>query len=144
MPSIALWGLNTRNLPNFLTIGLECGYGRYWSDGKVYSHIYDNFYYNTHFRINYKKLSFLGQFTKNDDSLWGQIAARMMFPLENNYKTGKERLGTVAPYVSWSYIKESGQMLLIRLNYHFDFGKKHNTSDKRTNNSDSDSGILSF
>lgn len=113
--------------------------------------------------LNYKKFALLGQFTKSKHTLFGetitkgenitailvnythkrfQLDAGMMFPFTNNYKTGKERVNKVAPYSSWTYSKETGQMAIIKLSYNFEFGKKYNAAKRRTNNSDRESGIL--
>lgn len=54
----------------------------------------------------------------------------------------RERVSKVAPYSSWTYIKKTGQMAIIKLSYNFEFGKKYNTAKRRTNNSDRESGIL--
>ena len=113
--------------------------------------------------LNYKKFALLGQFTKNKHTLFGetitkgetvtailvnsplkcfQLGVCMLFPFTNNYKTGKERVSMVAPYSSWTYSKETGQMAIIKLSYNFEFGKKYNAAKRRTNNSDRESGIL--
>jgi hypothetical protein len=71
-----------------------------------------------------------------------QLAVGMLFPFTNNYKIGRERVSKVAPYSSWTYAKETGQLLVLKLSYNFEFGRQYNSIRKRTNNSDSDSGIL--
>lgn len=162
-PGIVLRGLNIGKLKNFLTISLDGGFVRNWSNGNKYTHTYNNFYYNLVAMLNYKEFALLGQFSQQQNRLFGetitkgenqtaimatythkrfQLGVGMMFPFTNNFKTGKERVSDVAPYTSWSYIKEAGQMVAIRLNYNFEFGKRYNASKKRTNNSDKESGIL--
>lgn len=162
-PTFVLRGLKVGNLENFLTLSAEGGFARYWSDGNNYTHTYNCFYYNLMGIINYKKFSLIGQYSKNKNELFGetiykgenktvfmatythkrlQLGLGALFPFTNNYKTGKERISKVAPNTSWTYAKELGQMLVLRLNYNFEFGKSYKSSNKRINNSDRESGIL--
>lgn len=162
-PTIVFRALNIGKLKNFLTLSMEGGFARYWSNGNNYTHTYNNFYYNIVAMLNYKEFALLGQFSKNKNTLFGetiykgenqtaimatythkriQLGVGMMFPFTNNFKTGKERISKVAPYSSWNYIKEAGQMVAIRINYNFEFGKSYKSANKRTNNNDKESGIL--
>ena len=162
-PMLVFRGIDVGKLKNFLTLSIEGGFARYWSKGNSYSHTYNNFYYNAQFMMSHKEFGLAGQFSKNRNSLFGetitmgenqtallatwthkqlQIGAGMMFPFTNNYKTGHERVSNIAPYTSWNYTKEVGQMAVIRLNYNFEFGKPYRATQKRMNNSDSESGIL--
>lgn len=162
-PTLVFRSLDIGKLKNFLTVSIDGGFIRCWSNGNKYTHTHNNFYYNLAAILNYKEYSLLGQFSKNKNTLYGetiykgenqtavmatythkrlQLGLGMMFPFTNNYKTGKERISNVAPYSSWTHVKELGQMVVLRLNYNFEFGKKYNSSKKRTNNSDRESGIL--
>ena len=162
-PSFTFRGLNIGSLKNFLTLSIDGGFTRYWSNGNTYTHTYNDFYYNLGAVFNYKQFSLLGQFSKRANELMGetiykgenqtailatythkrlQLGVGMMFPFTNNYKTGKERVSKVAPYTSWSHAKEIGQMAVIKLSYNFEFGKRYKSSDRRINNSDNESGIL--
>lgn len=162
-PSFTFRGLNIGSLKNFLTLSIDGGFTRYWSNGNTYTHTYNDFYYNLVAMFNYKQFSLLGQFSKRANELVGetiykgenqtailatythkrlQLGVGMMFPFTNNYKTGKERVSKVAPYTSWSHAKEIGQMAVIKLSYNFEFGKRYKSSDRRINNSDNESGIL--
>lgn len=162
-PTLMFRSLDIGKLKNFLTIGIEGGFTRYWSNGNNYTHTYSNFFYNAQFMLSYKEFAFLGQFSKNKNILFGetirkgenqtalmatwthkrlQLGVGMLFPFTNNYKTGKERVSKVAPYTSWTYTKEAGQMVAIRLNYNFEFGHSYKSAKRRINNSDKDAGIL--
>lgn len=159
----ALRGLDIFGMKDFLTLSLEGGFARYWSYGHTYTHTYSDFYYNLQFNMNYKAFALMGQFSKNRNTLLGetiykgenqtailgvwthkrlQIGLGMLFPFTNNYKTGRERVSSVAPYTSWNYVKETGRLAVIRLNYNFEFGKSYRASQKRISNSDDESGML--
>ena len=105
----------------------------------------------------------LGQYSKNKNELFGetiykgenktvfmatytekrlQLGLGVLFPFTNNYRAGKERVSKTAPNSSWTYTKELGQMVVLRLSYNFEFGKSYKSSNKRINNSDRESGIL--
>lgn len=162
-PTLVFRGLDVGRLKNFLTLSLEGGFARYWSYGNNYTHTYNNFYFNAQCMLSYKEFGLAGQFSKNRNVLFGetivkgenqtailatwthkrlQIGAGMMFPFTNKYKTGRERVSNVAPYTAWNYTKEVGQMAVIRLNYNFEFGKAYRATQKRMNNSDTESGII--
>jgi hypothetical protein len=161
---VVVWrGLNVLGMKDFLTLSLEGGFARYWSHGNTYNHTYSNFYYNLQFNMNYKEFGLMGQFSKNRNTLLGetiykgenqtailgvwthkrlQIGVGMLFPFTNNYRTGQERISSVAPYTSWNYVKETGRLAVIRINYHFEIGRRYHETQKRINNSDNESGIL--
>lgn len=162
-PTLIFRGLTAFGLKDFLTLSIEGGFARYWSAGNNYTHTYSNFFYNTQFMMSYKEFALMGQLSKNKNILMGetlykgenqtammatwthkrlQLGLGMMFPFTNNYKTGKERMSKVAPYTAWTYTKEAGRMVAIRINYNFEFGHHYNTAEKRMRNSDSDTGII--
>jgi hypothetical protein len=164
-PAIVFRGLTVFGLKNFLTLSTEGGFTRYWSNGKTYTHTYNNFFYNAQFMLNYNEFALLGQFSKNKNILMGetifkgenqtalmatwthkrlQLGLGMLFPFTNNYKTGIERLSNIAPYTAWTYTKEAGQMVAIRFNYNFEFGHQSAAKEKRMSNSDKDAGIIQF
>ena len=164
-PTVVLRGLDLFGLKNFATLSLECGLNSYWSRGRTYSHTYRNVYYNAQFMMQYKRFALMGQLRKSSDYLKGetvfkgenitvlmatwshkrlQLGAGILFPFVNNYHTGRQRLSAIAPYNAWTYAKESGNLFLIRLNYHFEFGKAYHARDKRTHNSDTEEGILNL
>ena len=73
-----------------------------------------------------------------------QAGIGIMFPFTNNYKVGKERISKVAPFRSETFVRETGQMVVLRVGYTFEFGRKHKAGNKGLNNSDTDSGIINM
>lgn len=164
-PMLSVSGVSLFGMKNLLTVSLECGFTRYWSKGNTYSHTFNNFYYNATFMLSHKEFALMGQARKNRDYLMGetifkgenmtvlmavwnhkrlQLGAGILFPFVNNYRTGQERLTEVAPYRSWTYVKESGNLFLLRMNYHFEFGKSYQAKDRRTRNQDTEDGLLTM
>jgi hypothetical protein len=161
--NIYLRNLDFLGLKDFLTLSVSGGMDKYWSNGNRYTHSYCNFYYDAQLMMNYKKFALIAQYRKNKNILLGetiskgenltafmgtytyknlQLGAGIMFPFTNNYRQGSERISSVAPVTTWTYVKESGQLAFIRLSYNFEFGKRYKSGKKRLNNSDSDSGVI--
>lgn len=155
-----LWGLQ-----DFVTLYASVGWTRTWSEGLNYNHTYNDFYYSIMAQLQYKGFSLGGQFRKMQNYLMGETIKKsenqtvlmamytkqnfqaglgMMFPFTNNYKVGKERISRIAPFRSETFVRETGQMLVLRVGYTFEFGRKHKGGDKRLNNSDTDSGIINM
>lgn len=55
-----------------------------------------------------------------------------------------ERISKVAPFRSETFVRETGQMVVLRVGYTFEFGRKHKAGNKGLNNSDTDSGIINM
>lgn len=155
-----LWGLK-----DFLTINASVGCARTLSEGLDYSHKYNDFYYNLMVELQYRNFSLAGQYRKVQNYLFGETIVKgenqtvimgtytkknfqagigMFFPFTNNYKTGKERISQIAPFRSETFVKEAGQMLVLRIGYTFEFGRKHKAGNKGLDNSDTESGIINM
>ena len=162
---VGINGATLFGLKDFLTLYASGGYTRSWSEGLNYSHMYDEFYYSVMAQVQYKDLSLLGQFRKVQNNFFGETIKKnenqtafmamytrqnlqagigIMFPFTNNYKVGKERISKVAPFRSETFVRETGQMVVLRVGYTFEFGRKHKAGNKGLNNSDTDSGIINM
>lgn len=64
-------------------------------------------------------------------------------PFANNWKVGSENRNASAPSKNWIYIKESSQLYALKISYNFSFGRKYESAQKRLNNEDKDSGVMS-
>ncbi|MCD8193483.1 MAG: hypothetical protein LUD74_02840 [Tannerellaceae bacterium] len=113
--------------------------------------------------LSYKSIMFMGQFRKNQNSLYGetiekgenitafmlawsrknlQLGVGALFPFTNNYRRGSERMSEVAPVTSWEYIKEAGRLFTLRVAYNFEFGRKYKAGNKNLSNEDRDKGVI--
>lgn len=143
---VGINGATLFGLKDFLTLYTSGGYTRSWSEGLNYSHMYDEFYYSVMAQVQYKDFSLLGQFRKVQNNFFGETIKKnenqtafmamytrrnlqagigIMFPFTNNYKVGKERISKVAPFRSETFVRETGQMVVLRMGYTFEFGRKH-------------------
>jgi hypothetical protein len=64
-------------------------------------------------------------------------------PFTDNYKVENENWNQFASYKTKSYIKESSRMFLVSLSYNFSFGRKFKATQRKVNNSDNESGVMS-
>jgi len=67
----------------------------------------------------------------------------MFNPFADNYKQENENWSQYASYKRSNYIKESSRMFLMQFTYNFSFGRKFKGDQKRLNNTDDDSGVMS-
>lgn len=161
----ALKGVDVGNLQKFISANLNVGYSKSKSKGNTYEHSYDNFYMTITAYLNYKTLSLMGQYRKDQSHLFGETIRKgettnfvgliytkdnlnagiyMMCPFFNNYKVGTKRLSKIAPHEVEAYVDDIKQMVFFRLAYTFNFGRKYKSEEKRIKNSDSDSGIINL
>ena len=71
------------------------------------------------------------------------LGAMMINPFVDNWKAGSENLNASAPSKNWVYIKETSRLFAIQVSYSFNFGRKYQSSQKRLNNQDTDTGVMS-
>lgn len=64
-------------------------------------------------------------------------------PFVDNYKTEKENWSKHASYEKTNYINETSRMFMFKLSYSFSFGRKYKSAQKRLDNADSESGVMS-
>ena len=53
------------------------------------------------------------------------------------------RIGINLPRTRLKAIKESSRMFLVSLSYNFSFGRKFKATQRKVNNSDNESGVMS-
>ena len=140
------------------------GVNHYMSHGNMYSHTYTNWYCNAMVSFNYKQFSLFWQMNTNFNKFWGEtlsggenIQMLAMYythknlrvglgafnPFTDNYKQQTENWNKYASYKKANYVKESSQMFLASVSYHFSFGRKFKAGQRKVNNSDNDSGVMS-
>lgn len=151
-------------IKDMLQFSFTGGVNHYMSHGNTYSHIYTNWYCNAEASFNYKQFSLYWQMNTNWNNFWGEtlsggenIQVLMMYythknlrvglgafnPFTDNYKQQTENWNKYASYKKTNYVKESSQMFLASVSYNFSFGRKFKTGQRRVNNSDNDSGVMS-
>ena len=161
--TLGVRSLSIGDIKNFLSLSVVVGYTDYMSKGNLYYHSSDDFYYETMGMLSHGSCSLLVEYSKKPYSLFGetiqkgenktifmvmynkkkfQVGAGILFPFTNNYRTGSERISAIAPSTTWTYAKEVGRMVVLKVAYNFEFGKMYKSGKKNLNNSDSDAGII--
>ena len=70
------------------------------------------------------------------------LTLAMNNPFMDNYRIGSENWNRRAGNTSYQYVNETSRMLLVKVTYGMDFGRKRKTAAKRIQNEDTDTGIL--
>lgn len=149
---------------DLLQFSLNGGVNHYISNGNRYAHRYTNWWCDTNISLTWRNWSlmymlmtnwnwFKGETMTGGENVHGinlgyrhkelKVGLQVLNPFVDNYKQESENWNQYAPYRRSNYIKESSRLLALTLTYNFSFGRKFNVGDKRVNNSDNDSGVMS-
>lgn len=149
---------------DIVTLSVTGGVNHYISNGNTYKHDYTNWYTSMQLNAMYKKFTagfimetnwnwFYGETMNGGENIhilmFGykhkdlSLTAGMFNPFIDNYKQQSENWSEYASYKKSNYIKESSRMLIFQLTYNFSFGRTFKAGQKRLNNTDDDSGVMS-
>lgn len=151
-------------IKDILQFSFTGGVNHYISNGNTYSHRYTNWYCNMQALLTWKKFMLMYQMNTNWNRFWGEtleggeniqmFMAKYNFknlslgigafnPFSDNWKVQSENWNQYASSKKTSYIKESSRLFVVSVSYNFSFGRTYKAGQKRLNNSDSDSGVMS-
>lgn len=151
-------------IKDILQFSFTGGVNHYISNGNTYSHRYTNWYCNMQASLTWKKFMLMYQLDTNWNWFWGEtldggeniqiLMAKYNFknlslgigafnPFSDNWKVQSENWNQYASSKKTSYIKESSRLFVVSVSYNFSFGRTYKAGQKRLNNSDSDSGVMS-
>lgn len=151
-------------IKDILQFSFTGGVNHYISNGNTYSHRYTNWYCNMQASFTWKKFMLMYQMNTNRNRFWGEtleggeniqmFMAKYNFknlslgigafnPFSDNWKVQSENWNQYASSKKTSYIKESSRLFVVSVSYNFSFGRTYKAGQKRLNNSDSDSGVMS-
>lgn len=143
---------------------LTGGVNHYISHGNTYSHTYTNWFSNINLSANYKKFMLAFGLETNWNWFYGETMSggenihylmlrythnNLAFtvgafnPFVNNFKQETENWSQYTSYKRAMHLEESSRMLLFQFSYNFSFGRSFKGGQKRVNNSDDDSGVMS-
>jgi len=150
-------------IKDILQFTVTGGVNHYISNGNNYSHTYTNWYGNAHLTATYKKFMLGMGVETNWNWFYGEtlsggenihylmlqyshknisVAVGAFNPFVDNYKTEEENWSKYASFKKKNYIGESSRMFLAKFTYNFSFGRKFNAGNKRTDNQDTESGVM--
>lgn len=151
-------------IKDILQFSFTGGVNHYISNGNTYSHRYTNWYCNMQASLTWKKFMLMYQMNTNWNRFWGEtleggeniqmFMAKYNFknlslgigafnPFSDNWKMQSENWNQYASSKKTSYVKESSRLFVVSVSYNFSFGRTYKAGQKRLNNSDSDSGVMS-
>ena len=140
------------------------GVSHYMSNGHTYSHTYTNWYVGMDVSATYKSFMAVVGLQTNQNNFWGEtlaggenlhymmvqythknlsLAVGAFNPFVDNYKVAEENRSQYASYKKQNYVNETSRMFIFKLNYSFSFGRKYSSAQKRLDNTDSESGVMS-
>ena len=130
----------------------------------MYKHRYTNWWCDVNASVIWKKLSlwymvmtnwnwFKGETLTGGENIQAimlsyrhkdlNVGLRVINPFTDNYKVETENWNRYASYKRSMYIKESSRLFVVTVSYNFSFGRKYSAGQKKLNNADNDSGVMS-
>jgi hypothetical protein len=149
---------------DILQVSVTGGVNHYISNGNTYHHTYTNWFMDGEISATYKKVMlgaglmtnwnwFYGETMNGGENMhYAMISYKhkdlsftlgMFNPFADNYRQETENRSQYASYHRSNYIEESSRTLFIRLTWNFSFGRTFKAGEKRLNNTDDDSGVMS-
>ena len=149
---------------DIVTLSATGGVNHYISNGNTYRHEYTNWFTDIQLNAMYKNVSagfglntswnwFFGETMNGGENIHYVMlnykhkdltfTAGMFNPFADNYKEDTENRSQYASYKKSLYVNESSRMFLLRLTYNFSFGRSYKAGQRRLNNADEDSGVMS-
>lgn len=128
-------------IKDILQFSFTGGVNHYISNGNTYSHRYTNWnrFWGETLEGGENIQMFMAKYNFKNLSLG--IGA--FNPFSDNWKVQSENWNQYASSKKTSYIKESSRLFVVSVSYNFSFGRTYKVGQKRLNNSDSDSGVMS-
>lgn len=156
--------LRFRPIKDRLTIAFTPGINRYISEGSNYTHTYTNKYMRVSIDANYKNWVanfniytpwdyFYGESLESGERIHAisigynkpqySVALGAFNPFGGSYKRNDQNWSAMIPAQSRIYTDNLTQLIFIKASFNVNFGRQFKGGDKRLNNSDNDSGIMS-
>lgn len=151
-------------IKDILQISVTGGVNHYISHGNTYLHRYTNWFCNAQASASWKNFTLMYILDTNWNWFWGETlsggeniqAIQLRYrlkdlslgvgafnPFTDNYKQDTENWNKYASFRKSNYVKESSRLFLVTVSYNLSFGRKFKSGQKRLQNSDNDSGVMS-
>jgi len=155
--------LKLRTWKDHIVLSVTPAFHRYILVGSEYLHTYNYWNWHATLLVSYKNWFFQGEgYTRRNDFLgetqtigeqminfaagyntrkWS-LGIFLANPFTNTYSQGSVNYSALAPYSSNLYTHNFGQLIGFNATMNLNFGRKYNTANKRLDNTDTDSGIM--
>ena len=149
---------------DYLSLSFTPSFNRYISKGIDYTHTYSYWRTRISATFNYKNYVVGIDAHSRYNNLWGEdkqygenfhtvnlgyvspkwsVMGILFNPFSKRYDQSSENLSKLASNTSYVYSDNLARTFAIQFTMNLNFGRKFNAGDKRLNNSDSNSGIMS-
>lgn len=161
---VANGNLRVGPIKDIFQVSFTGGVNHYMSNGNTYAHRYTNWWCSVDASVTWKKWSlmymlatnwnwFKGETLSGGENIQGaqlsyrikdlMLGVRVINPFTDNYKQETENWSQHASFRRSNYIKESSRLFIATVSYNFSFGRKFSAGQKKVNNTDNDSGVMS-
>jgi len=149
---------------DYLSLSVTPGMSRFVSYGQNYTHTYTTWRVRGSITATYKRWSFVAEANSRWNNFWGEtldIGERfhtimagyradkwslnlgVLEPFSNNYKQGSINRSDLVPTRSNVYTNKLNKIVAINFTLNLNFGRQFKSGNKRLNNDDTESGIMS-
>jgi hypothetical protein len=156
--------LRLKPFKDYITISARPWINRYISNGNDYVHTHTNWGYSLSFSGNYKKWYANAEVYSRYNNLWGEtfnrgerfhligagynagkwnVGLMMLNPFSKDYEIGNSGRSHLAPNKQIAYSDKLAQIFVVNVSINLDFGRQYKAGQKRLQNEDTDSGVLS-
>ncbi|WP_321331338.1 outer membrane beta-barrel protein [uncultured Bacteroides sp.] len=154
---------SVRPLKDHLNLKLVAGMNYFDSKGIDYHHTYTNWYYRGSVNASYQDWSLSFDIKKGSNDFYGEtltynesfhalgimykhkqlsLGATTFNPFTSLWKSGSDNLSALGSSRKRIYVDGFSKLVVFKVSYNFDFGRKLKSVEKRLNNEDKDSGVM--
>lgn len=153
-----------RPFGDLLSLNVTGGYSRYVSVGNRYLHTFNDFYHSETVGINYQRFTFTFMNRRGQNWFFGEEYAAnesihlidltyahpkfttgitVLNPFTKTYKRDTENFSETAPRQHTWYSNQIQGLAMLKFSYNLRWGEEYKSAQRRMNNTDSESGIVS-
>ena len=159
-----LAALKMKPYKDYITLSLTPAFDRYTCEGTDYLHTYNEWSIRASLLAVYKNWVLYADVQTRRNDFYGETLMMNNFPLitftagyntqrwgagillanpfSSELSQGAINYSALTPYTSNAYTRNLGQVILFKFTLNLSFGRKYNTVNKRLDNTDTDSGIM--
>ena len=156
--------LRLKPYKDYITISAKPWVNRYISNGNNYTHTYTNWGYAFSLMGNYKKWYSNAEISGRNNKLTGETFERgeryhmigagynagkynvgftMINPFAKSYEIGSSNLSSLIPSKQFAKSDKLARTFVVNVSFNLDFGRQYKAGQKRLQNEDTDTGVLS-
>lgn len=149
---------------DYITLRYTPQFNRFVSQGNGYTHTFSYFRTQVSVNMSYKNYFAGAEIYSRWDNLWGEdleygekmhivtagynkptwnITAMLFNPFSKRYDQSSRNLSGLTPNSSYLYTDNLAGSFVVKFSMNLNFGRKFKAAEKRLNNDDSDSGMMS-